>query len=67
MKKVSGKAAKEWIDEAITTRIKVELKHSDKSIAQIAYDLNFPNPSFFSKYFKRMTGMTPHEYITLNS
>ncbi len=67
VKKVSGKAAKEWIDEAITTRIKVELKHSDKSIAQIAYDLNFPNPSFFSKYFKRMTGMTPHEYITLNS
>ena len=23
---------------------------------------NFPNPSFFSKFFKRMTGMTPHEY-----
>lgn len=58
----SGVTAKEWIDRAIVLRIKVELKHTDKTILQISDDLNFPNASFFSKYFKRLTGMTPAEY-----
>ena len=62
VKQVSGKAAKQWIDDAIVTRIKVELRHSSKSAAQIADEMNFPNPSFFCKYFKRMTGMTTQNY-----
>ena len=62
VRQVSGKGAKQWIDDAITTRIKVSLRHSDKTISQIAAETNFPNPSFFCKYFKRMTGTTPLEY-----
>lgn len=62
VKRVSGKAAKQWIDDAIVTRIKVELRHSDKTAAQIADEMNFPNPSFFCKYFKRMTGTTTQAY-----
>ncbi len=62
VKQVSGKAAKQWIDDAIATRIKVELRHSDKSISQIAYEMNFPNPSFFCKYFRRITGLTPMQF-----
>ena len=64
VKQVSGKAAKQWIDEAIVTRIKVELRHTDKSAAQIADEMCFANPSFFSKYFKRMTGLSPAEFRT---
>ncbi len=59
---VSGASAKEWIDRALVTEAKVVLKHSDKSVAQIAEDLHFPSPSFFSKYFRRLTGLTPAEY-----
>ena len=62
VKAVSGKAAKQWIDDAITTRIKVELRHSDYTIAQIADKMNFANPSFFCKFFKRTTGMTTQAY-----
>ena len=62
VKQVSGKAAKQWIDDAIITRIKTELRHTNKSAAQIADEMNFPNPSFFCKYFKRMTGMTTQAY-----
>ena len=62
IRQASGVTAKEWIDRAIVTRIEVELRHSDKTIAQIADDLRFPNPSFFCKYFKRLTGQTPVEY-----
>lgn len=58
----SGTTAKEWIDRAIITRVKVELKHTDKSVLQISDEMNFPNASFFSKYFKRITGQTPLEY-----
>lgn len=62
IRRVSGKPPKEWIDEALLTHIKIELRHTDKTVAQISYDTNFPNPSFFSKFFKRLTGMTPGEY-----
>lgn len=62
IRQISSITAKEWIDRALTTRIKIELKHTHKSVAQISDDMNFPNPSFFSKYFKRATGMTPLKY-----
>ena len=62
VKAVSGKPAKQWIDEAITMRIKVELRHTDKSAAQIADEMNFPNASFFCKFFRRMTGTTTQAY-----
>jgi len=62
IKQVSGKSAKQWIDDALVTRIKIELKHTDKSVARICDEMNFPNPSFLTKFFKRMTGMTPREF-----
>ena len=62
VREVSGITAKEWIDRALVTEAKVVLKYSDKSVAQIADDLHFPSPSFFSKYFRRLTGLTPAEY-----
>ena len=62
VKQVSGKSAKQWIDDALVTRIKIDLKHTDKSVARICDDMNFPNPSFLTKFFKRMTGMTPKEF-----
>lgn len=62
IRQTSGTTAKEWIDRAIITRVMIELKHTDKSVAQISDEMNFPNPSFFSKYFKRLTGQTPMAY-----
>ncbi len=55
----SNTPAKEWIDRAIVTSAKVALKYSDISIANLSDELSFPNVSFFCKFFKRMTGMTP--------
>lgn len=62
IKKVSGRSAKEWIDEALITAIKIDLRHTTKPLKQIADETKFPNMSFFSKFFKRMVGMTPMEY-----
>ena len=66
IRQTSGVTAKEWIDRALITRIKVELMHTDKPIAQIADELVFPNPSFFCKFFKRLSGQTPQEYRLSN-
>ncbi|MEE3386086.1 MAG: helix-turn-helix transcriptional regulator [Prevotella sp.] len=62
VRQASGITAKEWIDRALVTRIKIELRHTNKSVAQISDEMKFPNPSFFSKYFRRLTGMTPLEF-----
>lgn len=62
VRNVSGKSAKHWIDEATINAIKVQLRYTDKQVAEIANDMNFPNASFFCKYFKRLTGMTPMDY-----
>lgn len=62
VRQASGTTAKEWIDRALITQAKVLLRHSDKTVLQISEELCFPNPSFFSKYFKRMTSMTPMAY-----
>lgn len=62
IRQASGTTAKEWIDRSLLNHIKAALRHTDKSVAQIAEEMNFPNPSFFSKYFKRLTNMTPAEF-----
>ena len=62
VKQASGRSAKQWIDEALVTRIKIDLLHTEKPITRISDDMNFPNQSFFTKFFKRMTGMTPSQF-----
>ena len=62
IKKVSGKTAGQWIDEYVILEAKTLLKYSAMSIQEVAYYMTFPNPSFFGKYFKHHTGMSPSEY-----
>lgn len=62
IKKVSGKTAGHWIDEYVILEAKTLLKYSAMSIQEVAYYMNFPNPSFFGKYFKQHTNMSPSEY-----
>ncbi|MBR2235066.1 MAG: helix-turn-helix transcriptional regulator [Prevotella sp.] len=42
--------------------IERRLRFTDMTMQAIAIDLNFPNASFFGKYFKERAGMTPLEY-----
>lgn len=62
IRQASSRTVMDWINEAVIIEAKVLLKYSDKLIYQIADELNFPNTSFFCKFFKRMTGMTPLAY-----
>ena len=59
---VADKSAKYIIDKHAIQRIKIMLKYSNMSIQNISYELNFPDQSFFSRYFKKHTSMSPLEY-----
>lgn len=62
IKRISGKTAATWIDEYVILEAKNLLRYSSMSIQEVAYALNFPNQSFFGKYFKQQTGMSPSAY-----
>lgn len=62
IRKVSGHTVSDWIYRLIIKDAKYLLKHSDMTVQQVAYELNFPNQSFFGKFFKKHTGMSPGSY-----
>ncbi len=62
VRRTSGETVMTWIDRNLIMHAKFMLKYSDKMVFEIADELNFPNPSFFNKFFRRHTGMTPLEY-----
>ena len=62
IKNVTGLPALKWIHEIVITEAKMRLKSTDQTIFQISEELNFPNPSFFGKYFKLHTGSTPLKF-----
>lgn len=62
--KVSGKSARQWIDEYTVEDIRYHLFNTDYSIKEIAYRLGFENLSFFGKYVKRHFGKSPSDLRT---
>lgn len=66
IKKVTGATILSWIHESIIVESKMLLKTTDLTVLQISDELNFPNPSFFGKFFKEHTEMTPLEFREMN-
>ena len=62
VKHTTGKTVIEFISEMVITDAKAQLKSTNLPINVIAESLNFPNVSFFGKYFKRHVGMGPQQY-----
>lgn len=58
----TGFSAVEWINQFVILEAKVMLSSTNMNIQQIAEELNFPSQSFFGKYFKKATGMSPKEF-----
>lgn len=62
IKRASGLTVMQWLNRYTVQESKVLLKYSDLPIWEVAERMNFANPSFFSKFFKQQTGMTPGDY-----
>ena len=62
VKHVTGKTVMDIISEVVIVDAKAQLKSTNIPIHEISDSLNFPNVSFFGKYFKRLTCMSPQQY-----
>lgn len=62
VKEINGKTAGEIIDDFVILESKLLLEKPENTIAQVAHLLNFSDQSFFGKYFKRVTGISPKEF-----
>lgn len=62
MNEIRGITASEYIDTYIILEAKSQLKFTNRSIKEICNDLNFANQSFFGKFFKHHTGLSPLQY-----
>ena len=60
---VSGRRPLEWIRDYVILDAKAMLLSREYSIQQISQILNFPNPSFFSKYFREAVGCSPSNFL----
>lgn len=62
IKKTTGKTLTDIISSFVIHDAQAKLRATELTIQEIAYSLNFPDISFFGKYFKRYTGMSPKQY-----
>ena len=62
IKKAAGNTPLEVIASVILMDAKSRLKSGNEPVKNIALSLGFNNISFFNKFFKQHTGITPHEY-----
>ena len=59
---VTGKPPKQHITQMVIVHSKVLLQNLSKDIAQVAFELNFSDPSYFGRLFRQVTGQTPTAY-----
>ncbi|MBN1820579.1 MAG: helix-turn-helix domain-containing protein [Prolixibacteraceae bacterium] len=61
---LTGKTSSQLIREKLILEIKRLLVHTNMSVTEIAYNLNFPDQSYFTKFFKRETNIAPLQFRT---
>lgn len=59
---VTNKPPKQHINELLINHSKLLLQDYSKDISQVAFELNFSDPSYFGRLFKLLTKLTPTEY-----
>ena len=59
---ITKKPPKQHITEMVIVQSKVLLQNRSKDIAQVAFELNFSDPSHFGRLFKQVTRQTPTAY-----
>ena len=57
-----GKTALDLINERVLLEVKRLLLRTDLAISEIAWQSGFNELSYFSRFFKRHTGMTPVQF-----
>lgn len=61
-KKTSGRPASYWIDRFALRQAVNLLCCEELPLSEVAFRMGFSSPSHFSRYVKRLTGLSPSEY-----
>ena len=62
VKRATGVTAGHLIRQRVLTEAKRQLVFTGQAIHEIAYDLSFSDPSHFTRFFRKQTGMTPQSF-----
>jgi AraC-like DNA-binding protein len=62
VKLATGKTAVAFFNEIRLTEAQLRLKNTDLPVSEIAYQLGFEDPSYFSRFFKKSTGYSPTKF-----
>jgi len=62
VKSLTGKTACYLVEEKIVTEAKRILTQSSQRVKQIAWQLGYEDQYYFSRMFKRQTGISPRKY-----
>jgi len=60
--KGTGKTIKQYLHERLLFEMKKEIRLGTRSLKEIAFDLGFSEPAYFTRFFKQQTGITPSEF-----
>lgn len=63
--KGTGKTVKQHLQERLILEMKKEIRLREKSLKEIAFDLGFNEPAYFTRFFKQHTTLTPTEFRDL--
>lgn len=66
-KKEKGISFTQYVNKLRVNDARSLLSMTNQTIMDIALDLGFEDPSYFTKIFKRFTGLTPNQYRKLNT
>lgn len=59
---LTGRHPSKWIKDYVILDAKTMLRSGHYTVQQVADELNFPNQSFFGKYFKEAVGVSPKKW-----
>ncbi len=59
VKATFGKTPRDFINDMLLLEAKVQFGSTDKSISEVAFDLQFDDQAHFSHFIKQKTGMSP--------
>ncbi|MEJ7559826.1 MAG: helix-turn-helix domain-containing protein [Pedobacter sp.] len=64
VKQYAGMSPKEWITNRLMLEAQRKLHYSTVSVKELAYQLGFSDPGYFSRVFKKSTGKSVSRYLS---
>lgn len=63
VKEFAGVSPKEWLTNRLILEAQRKLQYSTVSVKELAYELGFNDPGYFSRLFKKSTGKSVSRYL----